>query len=233
MIRSSVEKFFLADSIFLSITKHTLKYGYIAAATASDRTRQPDVSKQVAKRKTKSKVTVKEPVQKKAVKAAGQTTVAKKKAGAKKTATAKASAKKAASTGKKASVAKSTATAKSVSKPALKSTAKKNAVKKSATKKSTIKASATKKVNAKRKSSPAAKSAPVILDRVAVDLTFIGSKDESAEARNTASRARVRSELDSQVEMFLNSGGQIENVAPNVMGDPPKKPESNYGSRPI
>jgi flagellar basal body-associated protein FliL len=66
-----------------------------------------------------------------------------------------------------------------------------------------------------------------------VDLGFIGSKDEVAEARNVASRARVRSEIENDIESFLKQGGKIENVAPNVMGDPPRKPESNYGSRPI
>ena len=67
----------------------------------------------------------------------------------------------------------------------------------------------------------------------AVDLAFIGSKDEVAETRNTASRERVRSVLDDEVAKFLSGGGKINNVAPNVMGDPPRKPESNYGSRPI
>lgn len=67
----------------------------------------------------------------------------------------------------------------------------------------------------------------------AVDLAFIGSKDEVAETRNSASRERVRSVLDDEVAKFLNSGGKINNVAANVMGDPPRKPESNYGSRPI
>lgn len=65
------------------------------------------------------------------------------------------------------------------------------------------------------------------------DLNFIGSKDEHAETRNIASRQRVRSEMDSEVERFLKAGGKINNVAANVMGDPPRKPESSYGSRPI
>tara|TARA_B110000211_G_C13865272_1_gene458381 strand:- start:170 stop:442 length:273 start_codon:yes stop_codon:yes gene_type:complete len=67
----------------------------------------------------------------------------------------------------------------------------------------------------------------------AVDLSFIGSKDEVAETRNAASRERVRSVLDDEVAKFLNGGGKIDSVAANVMGDPPRKPESNYGSRPI
>ena len=66
-----------------------------------------------------------------------------------------------------------------------------------------------------------------------VDLSFLGSRDEAAETRTIASRARVRSALDIDVEAFLSSGGKIDNVADHVMGDPPRKPESNYGSRPI
>ncbi|MBT8139616.1 MAG: hypothetical protein KJP25_07595 [Gammaproteobacteria bacterium] len=69
--------------------------------------------------------------------------------------------------------------------------------------------------------------------KIKLDLGFIGSKDEAAEMRNVGSRTRVRSELESEVEKFLNSGGSIQNIEPNVMADPPKKPESNYGSRPI
>ncbi|GAA6151622.1 hypothetical protein [Pseudoteredinibacter isoporae] len=46
-------------------------------------------------------------------------------------------------------------------------------------------------------------------------------------------RADVREELDRQVQEFLLQGGKIQDVAPNVMADPPKKPQSNYGSRPI
>jgi hypothetical protein len=78
------------------------------------------------------------------------------------------------------------------------------------------------------------KSEPVDYQKkVSVDLAFIGSKDEVAETRNVASRERVRTELETEVEKFLRMGGAIVNVKPNVMADPPRKPESNYGSRPI
>lgn len=83
------------------------------------------------------------------------------------------------------------------------------------------------------KKSARLKDEKAVLNRAEVDLSFIGSKEESADSRNVESRARVRTELDTQVEAFLKSGGKIESIAPNVMGDPPKKPESNYGSRPI
>ncbi|MCV6613576.1 MAG: hypothetical protein OIF35_01280 [Cellvibrionaceae bacterium] len=46
-------------------------------------------------------------------------------------------------------------------------------------------------------------------------------------------RAELRDELERQVEQFLQQGGEIKKIEPNVMADPPKKPTSNYGSRPI
>lgn len=46
-------------------------------------------------------------------------------------------------------------------------------------------------------------------------------------------RADVRDELHRQVEDFLSHGGHIQEIEPNVMADPPKKPVNNYGSRPI
>jgi hypothetical protein len=48
-----------------------------------------------------------------------------------------------------------------------------------------------------------------------------------------AARARVRGELEDQVAAFLARGGQINEVPPNVTADPPKKPTSDYGGRPI
>ncbi len=42
-----------------------------------------------------------------------------------------------------------------------------------------------------------------------------------------------RERLNAAVEAFLSSGGTISEVEPNVMADPPKKPENKYGSHPI
>ena len=36
-----------------------------------------------------------------------------------------------------------------------------------------------------------------------------------------------------KLKFFLNGGGKINFIKPNVMGDPPKRPESSYGSKPI
>jgi hypothetical protein len=48
-----------------------------------------------------------------------------------------------------------------------------------------------------------------------------------------ASRQKIRDELDAQIAEFLARGGQINEVDPNVTADPPKKPTSDYGGRPI
>lgn len=66
-----------------------------------------------------------------------------------------------------------------------------------------------------------------------VDMNFLGSKDDAAESRTVGSRARVRGKLEADIESFLSSGGKIDAIDANVMADPPRKPESNYGSRPI
>ncbi|MCY0965782.1 hypothetical protein [Parathalassolituus penaei] len=73
-----------------------------------------------------------------------------------------------------------------------------------------------------------------------------GEEDEGSEERNaavvaaaeqtltsTAAHRKLRESLASDIEAFLSRGGQIQQVDDNVMADPPKKPQSNYGSRPI
>jgi hypothetical protein len=66
-----------------------------------------------------------------------------------------------------------------------------------------------------------------------VDLEFIGSKDEKAETRSVTSRTRLRSQVEEDIARFLQQGGAISQIAPDVTADPPRKPESNYGSRAI
>jgi len=48
-----------------------------------------------------------------------------------------------------------------------------------------------------------------------------------------ASRQKLRDELDAQIAEFLARGGRINEIEPNVTADPPKKPTSDYGGRPI
>ncbi|MEY4590101.1 MAG: hypothetical protein RL497_2177 [Pseudomonadota bacterium] len=50
---------------------------------------------------------------------------------------------------------------------------------------------------------------------------------------NMAVRNAMRKQIESDVEAFLARGGSISVIAPNVVSDPPRKPESNYGGQPI
>lgn len=50
---------------------------------------------------------------------------------------------------------------------------------------------------------------------------------------NIEARRHVREQLESDVEAFLRKGGKIIEVAEDVRADPPKKPESKYGTRSI
>ncbi len=55
-----------------------------------------------------------------------------------------------------------------------------------------------------------------------------GATDSTISAKE-AERRRIQA----QIEEFLKGGGQITQVDTNVMADPPKRPESNYGGQPI
>lgn len=61
-----------------------------------------------------------------------------------------------------------------------------------------------------------------------VQITFEDGRD-----RTVSSREAERRRLEEDMKRFLSGGGQITQVDANVRMDPPKKPESNYGSRPI
>ena len=47
------------------------------------------------------------------------------------------------------------------------------------------------------------------------------------------SQAEERDALAKAMEEFLSRGGKVQEIEPNVVADPPKKPDSKYGSRPI
>lgn len=51
--------------------------------------------------------------------------------------------------------------------------------------------------------------------------------------RTVSSKDAARRQLEEDMKRFLNTGGQIRVVDSSVRADPPRKPESNYGSRPI
>ena len=50
---------------------------------------------------------------------------------------------------------------------------------------------------------------------------------------NLSVKDDIRQKLNDDVEEFLKTGGRIEHVDMGITSDPPKKPESNYGRRPI
>lgn len=56
---------------------------------------------------------------------------------------------------------------------------------------------------------------------------------EGADAPSVSAKEEVRKKLNEDIEAFLKQGGQIQHVDMGIVSDPPKKPESNYGRRPI
>jgi len=48
-----------------------------------------------------------------------------------------------------------------------------------------------------------------------------------------AAREVLRQQIQNDVEAFLARGGVISEIEPNVVSDPPRKPQSNYGGQPI
>jgi|TARA_Y100000296_G_scaffold27517_1_gene32177 F0F1-type ATP synthase membrane subunit b/b' len=57
--------------------------------------------------------------------------------------------------------------------------------------------------------------------------------EDDIEYGSQAARDSLRESMAADVEAFLARGGSIQEVAPDVMADPPRKPQTNYGSRPI
>ncbi|TRX75236.1 transcriptional regulator SutA [Pseudomonas mangiferae] len=63
-----------------------------------------------------------------------------------------------------------------------------------------------------------------------------GKKKAAVEAEELPSieaKQKERDALARAMEEFLARGGKVQEVEPNVVADPPKKPDSKYGSRPI
>ena len=75
-------------------------------------------------------------------------------------------------------------------------------------------------------------------DESTVDIEASDSQpDESHSVGDAASSLLAKEEerrrLQSDIEAFLAAGGKIQSIDSNVLSDPPKKPESSYGSQPI
>jgi hypothetical protein len=60
-----------------------------------------------------------------------------------------------------------------------------------------------------------------------------GRAEETPEERTVASRQKLREQMAQEIEEFLARGGKINQIEPNVTADPPRKPDTDYGSRPI
>ncbi len=60
--------------------------------------------------------------------------------------------------------------------------------------------------------------------KAAVDVDDLPSVEAKQKERDALARA---------MEEFLSRGGKVQEVEANVVADPPKKPDSKYGSRPI
>jgi flagellar basal body-associated protein FliL len=58
-------------------------------------------------------------------------------------------------------------------------------------------------------------------------------KDDEESIRTVNAKHNVRQQLDADIEAFLAKGGAISEIDANVTADPPIKPVSKYGGRPI
>lgn len=55
----------------------------------------------------------------------------------------------------------------------------------------------------------------------------------SEDVHNPEHQEGLRRKVAQDVEAFLNSGGHVKQVERGLRADPPRKPKSQYGSRPI
>lgn len=56
---------------------------------------------------------------------------------------------------------------------------------------------------------------------------------DTEELPSVEAKQKERDALARAMEEFLARGGRVQEIEPNVVADPPKKPDSKYGSRPI
>ncbi len=59
------------------------------------------------------------------------------------------------------------------------------------------------------------------------------SSDDVDIDMNASAKDAERKLIQAEIEAFLQQGGRITQVGTDVMKDPPKRPESNYGGQPI
>lgn len=72
-------------------------------------------------------------------------------------------------------------------------------------------------------------------DEVAAPAAAKKSKKEAEpeELPSIEAKQKERDALARAMEEFLARGGKVQEIESNVVADPPKKPDSKYGSRPI
>ena len=71
-------------------------------------------------------------------------------------------------------------------------------------------------------------------DEVVAPVAKKGKKEaEPEELPTIEAKQKERDALAKAMEEFLARGGKVQEVESNVVADPPKKPDSKYGSRPI
>lgn len=58
-------------------------------------------------------------------------------------------------------------------------------------------------------------------------------KEDEDSIKTVNAKQNLRQQLDADIEAFLSGGGAIDRVDNNVTADPPSKPVSKYGGRPI
>lgn len=56
---------------------------------------------------------------------------------------------------------------------------------------------------------------------------------DDAETLTVSSKEALRRQLEEEMERFLAQGGKIREIPPDETTDPPRKPVSSYGSKPI
>lgn len=59
------------------------------------------------------------------------------------------------------------------------------------------------------------------------------SSDDITVDASVVAKEAERKRIQAEIEAFLSKGGKITHVESNVMSDPPRRPESNYGGQPI
>ena len=59
------------------------------------------------------------------------------------------------------------------------------------------------------------------------------SEVDDAETLTVSSKEALRRQLEEEMERFLAQGGKIREIPPDETADPPRKPVSSYGSKPI